>query len=116
MGTCQANNVQWYQGKCPVFSRKFKATGSVTGILEALDMSFKNKFPAENDTLLVALDANKKAQIEAKVKNTMVINYTYLIMGILTYLAYGVHCHITYVMVPARLRMGLHFSQPCRSW
>ena len=55
--------------------KKLKATCSIKGVLEALDPSFKNELPARNDTVLDDTNANQKAQMVAKIKNTMTINY-----------------------------------------
>ncbi len=61
--------------KHPVFVSKSKALCAVKRILEALDPNFKNELPTRNDTVLDNTNVNQKAQIEAKIKNTIAINY-----------------------------------------
>ena len=42
---------------------------SSKGILEALDLRFKNELPARDDVVLTVSDINRKVQMKAKVNN-----------------------------------------------
>ncbi len=64
--------------KCPMFASKLKATHFVKGVLEALDLSFNNELPAKHDTVLDHANAIQEVQIEAKIKNSIAINYLIL--------------------------------------
>ncbi len=58
-----------------VILSKSKAICSVKGVVEALDLSFKNELLARNYTVLDDTIANQKAQMVAKINNSTAINY-----------------------------------------
>eukprot|EP00957_Ditylum_brightwellii_P011230 849957-Ditylum_brightwellii.AAC.1 len=58
-----------------------RAVVAMKGFGKALDMKFKTKLPVKEDDILRESDAGKKAQMEAKAKNAIVVHYLTLLMN-----------------------------------